>query len=64
VRVRTVLKTRRAQQGLTQAQVAKRAGVTRFYITLLESGARRNPSLAVRKRLAKALGVPVTDVLD
>jgi transcriptional regulator with XRE-family HTH domain len=62
--VSTVLKQRRAQRGWTQAQVAKRAGVTNFYISLLESGRRRNPSLSVRKRLAKALGVSITEFLD
>ena len=60
----TVLKQRRTQRGWTQAQVAKRAGVTNFYISLLESGRRRNPSLSVRKRLAKALGVSITKFLD
>jgi transcriptional regulator with XRE-family HTH domain len=64
VSVRTVLKTRRAALGLTQAEVAKRAGVTPFYISLLESGTRRNPSLPVRKRLAKALAVPMVRLLD
>jgi transcriptional regulator with XRE-family HTH domain len=64
VRVSTVLKQRRATRGWTQVEVAKRAGVTKFYISLLESGTRRNPSLPVRKRLAKALGVPLTKLLD
>jgi transcriptional regulator with XRE-family HTH domain len=59
-----VLRQQRAMLGLTQAEVAKRAGVTRFYISLLESGTRRAPSLPVRKRLAKALGVPLTTLLD
>jgi transcriptional regulator with XRE-family HTH domain len=64
MRVRTVLKQRRAMMGWTQAEVAKRASVTRFYISLLESGTRRQPSLLVRKRLAKALDVPLTMLLD
>jgi transcriptional regulator with XRE-family HTH domain len=64
MRVGTVLKQQRAMMGWTQVEVAKRAGVTKFYISLLESGARRQPSLPVRKRLAKALGVPLTRLLD
>jgi transcriptional regulator with XRE-family HTH domain len=63
-RLRTVLRTLREQKGLTQDQVAKRAGVTKPYLSQLESGARKNPSLPVLKRLAKALGVPVTALLE
>jgi transcriptional regulator with XRE-family HTH domain len=43
--------------------VAQKAGVTKNYITMLETGARKTPSLPVLKRLAKALGVPVTELL-
>jgi transcriptional regulator with XRE-family HTH domain len=64
MRVGTVLKQQRTMMGWTQTEVAKRAGVTKFYISLLESGTRRAPSLAVRKRLAKALGVPLLRLLD
>jgi transcriptional regulator with XRE-family HTH domain len=36
----------------------------RSYLALLETGDRKNPSLDVLKRLAKALGVPVTALLE
>ena len=48
----------------TQAAIAKEAGVTKNCITMLEAGKRKNPSLPVLKRLAKALGVPVTELLE
>jgi len=38
--------------------------VTRFYVSQLESGLRKNPSLPVLKRIAKALGVTVTELLE
>ena len=41
-----------------------RVGVSDAYIAMIETGVRKNPSLAVLKRLAKALGVPVTDLLE
>jgi transcriptional regulator with XRE-family HTH domain len=63
-RLSTVLRTLREQKGLTQEHVAKRAGVTKPYLSQLESGKRKNPSLPVLKRLAKALGVPVTALLE
>jgi XRE family transcriptional regulator, master regulator for biofilm formation len=62
-RLSLVIKTLRTERGLTQAQVAQKAGVTKNYITMLEGGERKNPSLDIVKKLAKALGVPVTELL-
>ena len=53
----------RERKGMTQEQVAKQAKVTKFYISQLETGLRKNPSLPVLRRLAKALGVPVAELL-
>ena len=49
---------------MTQKELAKAAKVTRSYIAVLEAGHRKNPSLAILKRLAKALRVPVTQLLE
>ena len=57
VRIGQVLKQVRTARGLTQAELAKRAKVTRNYITMLERD-KGNPSLSVLRRLAKALDVP------
>jgi transcriptional regulator with XRE-family HTH domain len=59
-----LLQTQRAAKGLTQEDVAKRAKVARGYLAKLEVGHSKNPSLAVLQRLAKALGVPVTALLE
>ena len=59
-----MLKALREKKGLSQTEIARRAGVTRFYVSQLESGLRKNPSLPVLKRIAKALGVPVTELLE
>ena len=50
--------------GLTQAALAQKAGVSGTYITMLETGARKNPSLDLLKRLAKALGVSIADLVE
>jgi transcriptional regulator with XRE-family HTH domain len=63
MRFGTIVKTLRTQRGLSQRELADRAGVTDPYITLLETNQRTNPSLTVLKRLAKALGVPMTTLL-
>ncbi len=62
-RLGRMLKTRREEKGLTQVALAKRARVTQTYIAKLESGDKKNPSLEILQRLAKALGVPVTELL-
>jgi transcriptional regulator with XRE-family HTH domain len=58
-----VIKTLRQEKGLSQKALAEQVGVTDAYITMLESGKRKNPSLEILKKLAKALGVPVTALL-
>jgi XRE family transcriptional regulator, master regulator for biofilm formation len=63
-RLSTVLKTLRNEKGMTQDEVARRAKVTKPYLSQLETGVRKNPSLPVLKRLATALGVPVTALLE
>jgi transcriptional regulator with XRE-family HTH domain len=58
-----MIKERREELGLTREGLAKKAKVTTAYVSLLEAGKRKNPSLLVLQRLAKALGVPVTELL-
>ena len=54
----------REGQGLTQRDLAKKAKVTAAYVAMIKTGVRKNPSLAILKRLAKALNVPVTELLS
>jgi DNA-binding XRE family transcriptional regulator len=63
-RIGQMIKQLRQAKGLTQAELAKKAQVTRPYITMLESGVKKTPSLPMLQRLAKALGVPVTALLS
>lgn len=46
----------RLQRGLTQAELAKRAGLSWIYIAKLEGGDRVSPSLPALNRIARALG--------
>jgi transcriptional regulator with XRE-family HTH domain len=50
--------------GMTQADLAKRAKVTQGYISQLEAGTTKDIGAKVAVRLAKALGVPVTELLE
>jgi transcriptional regulator with XRE-family HTH domain len=57
------LKRFREAKGLSQDALARKARVTREYVNKLEAG-RYDPTVGVLKRLAKALGVPVTELLE
>jgi transcriptional regulator with XRE-family HTH domain len=46
-----------------QAALAEKVGVSQTYIAKLESSDKKNPTLDLLKKLAKALGVPVTELL-
>jgi transcriptional regulator with XRE-family HTH domain len=63
-RLATVIRQLRERADLTQEELAKRAKITRSHLSLLEAGHRKNPSLDVLKRLARALGVPVGELLE
>ena len=63
-RLGTVLRQLREDRKLTQEQLAKRAKITRSHLSLLEAGHRKNPSLDVLKRLARALDCDVTALLE
>lgn len=57
------LKQLRAERGLTQAALAKRAGVTLSYVGRLEIG-RHDPQLSTLRKLAKALKVTVAELVE
>jgi len=57
------LKTLRETKGMSQAVLAKKAGITREYVNKLEAG-RYDPTVGVLQRLARALGVKVTELLE
>jgi len=59
-----MIKQRRTQLGLSQMALAKRVGVSDAYITQLETRERSNPSLAVLKKLAKALKTTVGELVQ
>ena len=57
------IKTQRASLGISQEELAHRAGLHRTYISDLERGA-RNPSVESIEKLAAALQIPVAKLFD
>jgi transcriptional regulator with XRE-family HTH domain len=56
------IKRLREGRDLTQAELAAKAKVHRVYVAQIEART-KTPSLAVLERIAKALRVPLTDLL-
>jgi transcriptional regulator with XRE-family HTH domain len=58
-----VLKQIREAKGLSQLDLAKRAKVSQGYLSDLEARQKKNPGIETLRKIAKALGVPVTELL-
>ena len=58
-----MLKRLRNKRGFTQEALARKVGVHQVYIAQIEAQT-KTPSLGVLERLAKALGVKVTRLLE
>lgn len=61
VRLGKNLRDRRTRKGLTQQEVAERAGITPAFLSYLEAGNRKG-SLDTYHRVAEALGVGLRDL--
>jgi transcriptional regulator with XRE-family HTH domain len=63
-RIGRVLKRLREEKGLSQLALAKRARVAQAYISEMEAGQKKNPGIETLRKIAKALGVPVSELLE
>ncbi len=54
----------REAKGWSQDDLARRAKLTKPYVSMLETGERKQPSLPALRRLAKVLAVKVTSLLE
>jgi transcriptional regulator with XRE-family HTH domain len=61
-RVAMRIKEWRERRGLTQEQLAHKAGISRGYLARLET-ARQDPKLSTLEKVAKALKIDVTKLL-
>ena len=58
------IRQRRADTGLSAAELARRATISTGYLSAIESGNTVRPSAEVLDRLATALGTTIADLLD
>ncbi len=57
------IKRYRSEKGLSQEQLAQKAGITYSTLAKLESGVNENPKVKTLQQIAKALDVSVDDLL-
>lgn len=62
---RTAARLRKARQakGITQAEVAKRAGISENHYAQIER-AEKNPTVSTFKSILRAIGISAADILD
>jgi putative transcriptional regulator len=56
------LKIARIEKGYKQYELARKAGVSRYYLNALENGRAKNPSVQIMKNLAAALDTTVEEL--
>lgn len=62
--MRQYLKSIRNQQGLSQAELSEKIGISQNYYSLIENGERQqNMSLALLQKFADAFGIPLTELI-
>lgn len=57
------LRLERIARGMTQSDLAERAGVSQAYIAMIERG-KRKPGLKLIRRLSDVLSIPAVDFLE
>ena len=59
----SVLREQRKLKGLTQAELAERAGITMRYVSLMETG-HRQPTISTLYALARAMDMSLAAFID
>jgi XRE family transcriptional regulator, master regulator for biofilm formation len=58
------IKSYREKKGMTIIELSKQSGISKSYISSIERGIQKNPSIQILDKLSAALGVALNQVLD
>jgi XRE family transcriptional regulator, master regulator for biofilm formation len=58
-----ILKHYRKNKGMTINELSQKAGISKSYISSIERGLQRNPSIQILQKLADTLGISLTKLL-
>lgn len=64
MRLGQTIRAIREAHGLSQKEVAEAAGIDQSYLSMIESGQRRNPGMRIMSRLAQALQVSMDELAE
>ena len=56
------MKQIRKKKGITLTDLSKKTGISRGYLSHLENGSRKNPSIEIMDNISKNLGKSVSNV--
>ncbi|WP_052144909.1 helix-turn-helix domain-containing protein [Halalkalibacter okhensis] len=54
----------REERGMTLNQLATLSGVSKSYISYIERGMQKNPSIAILERISLALGIEFMELIE
>ena len=58
------VKMRREELGMYQSELAERTSLSKQYISLIEQGVKKTPSLTTLKKLAKVFNCTLDDLVE
>lgn len=58
------IRSMRKERGLTLNQLADQSGVSKSYISYVERGLQKNPSIEILSKLAKAMDIPFIEFIQ
>jgi len=58
------VKMRREELGIYQSELAERTSLSKQYISLIEQGVKKTPSLTTLKKLAKVFNCTLDDLVE
>lgn len=56
------LKLKRIERGFKQGELAEKVGISRYYLSALERGKSKNPSIELMTKISKALNADVKEL--
>ncbi|GAB5524754.1 MAG: hypothetical protein Roseis2KO_26260 [Roseivirga sp.] len=59
MKLNEAIRASRIKKGMNQTELAKKAGLTQAYISMLENGGKRKPNLEKVQKISEALGIPL-----
>ncbi|MDQ0254397.1 transcriptional regulator with XRE-family HTH domain [Evansella vedderi] len=57
-----IIKKRRKERGISLSELSRMTGVSKSYLSYIERGMKKNPSIDVIKRIFQSLNLPITTI--